>query len=112
MLLSAVSVLVVAQSSSEIQEGLMDNPVHYDSIKNTQNRPLCTSHVNKHYFRCDFSLFELFYVSSFFYFVLEILKSVILFQDFAQNINEKCVLCLCCTVSDMPVVENSSQPIA
>ena len=27
MLLSAVSVLVVAQSSSEIQEGLMNNPV-------------------------------------------------------------------------------------
>ena len=29
MLLSAVSVLVVAQSSSEIPEGLMNNPVHY-----------------------------------------------------------------------------------
>ena len=29
MLLSAVSVLVVAQSSSEIQEGLMNNPVLY-----------------------------------------------------------------------------------
>ena len=28
MLLSAVSVLVVAQSSSEIQEGLMNNPVY------------------------------------------------------------------------------------
>ena len=28
MLLSAVSVLVVAQSSSEIPEGLMDNPVY------------------------------------------------------------------------------------
>ena len=28
MLLSAVSVLVVAQSSSEIPEGLMNNPVH------------------------------------------------------------------------------------
>jgi len=27
MLLSAVSVLVVAQSSSEIREGLMNNPV-------------------------------------------------------------------------------------
>ena len=27
MLLSAVSVFVVAQSSSEIQEGLMNNPV-------------------------------------------------------------------------------------
>ena len=29
MLLSAVSVLVVAQSSSEIPEGLMNNPVHH-----------------------------------------------------------------------------------
>ena len=28
MLLSAVSVLVVAQSSSEIPEGLLNNPVH------------------------------------------------------------------------------------
>ena len=28
MLLSVVSVLVVAQSSSEIPEGLMNNPVH------------------------------------------------------------------------------------
>ena len=31
MLLSAVSVLVVAQSSSEIPEGLMNNPVHFYS---------------------------------------------------------------------------------
>ena len=29
MLLSAVSVLVVAQASSEIPEGLMNNPVYY-----------------------------------------------------------------------------------
>ena len=29
MLLSAVSILVVAQSSSEIPEGLMNNPVEY-----------------------------------------------------------------------------------
>ena len=29
MFLSAVSVLVVAQSSSEIPEGLMNNPVYY-----------------------------------------------------------------------------------
>ena len=29
MLLSAVSVLVVAQSSSEIPEGLTNNPVHF-----------------------------------------------------------------------------------
>ena len=32
MLLSAVSVLVVAQSSSEIPEGLMNNPVFQTSI--------------------------------------------------------------------------------
>ena len=31
MLLSAVSVLVVAQSSSEIPEGLMNNPVYTDT---------------------------------------------------------------------------------
>ena len=31
MLLSAVSVLVVAQSSSEIPEGLMNNPVHAEA---------------------------------------------------------------------------------
>ena len=31
MLLSAVSVLVVAQSSSEIPEGLMNNPVFIQS---------------------------------------------------------------------------------
>ena len=31
MLLSAMSVLVVAQSSSEIPEGLMNNPVHLSS---------------------------------------------------------------------------------
>ena len=30
MLLSAMSVLVVAQLSSEIPEGLMNNPVHYE----------------------------------------------------------------------------------
>jgi len=29
MLLSVVSVLVVAQSSSEVPEGLMNNPVYY-----------------------------------------------------------------------------------
>ena len=32
MLLSAVSVLVVAQSSSEIPEGLMNNPVYYSAM--------------------------------------------------------------------------------
>ena len=35
MLLSAVSVLVVAQSSSEIPEGLMNNPVFYYNRKKT-----------------------------------------------------------------------------
>ena len=34
MLLSAVSVLVVAQSSSEILEGLMNNPVYFCSKTN------------------------------------------------------------------------------
>ena len=33
MLLSAVSVLVVAQSSSEIPEGLMNNPVYQNSVE-------------------------------------------------------------------------------
>ena len=41
MLLSAVSVLVVAQSSSEIPEGLMNNPVFsrvsYRNQENSQN---------------------------------------------------------------------------
>ena len=32
MLLSAVSVLVVAQSSSEIPEGLMNNPVYVEGL--------------------------------------------------------------------------------
>ena len=32
MLLSAVSVLVVAQSSSEIPEGLMNNPVYSQEL--------------------------------------------------------------------------------
>ena len=34
MLLSAVSVLVVAQSSSEIPEGLMNNPVQWTKFRN------------------------------------------------------------------------------
>ena len=33
MLLSAVSIFVVAQSSSEIPEGLMNNPVHTEYFK-------------------------------------------------------------------------------
>ena len=40
MLLSAVSVLVVAQSSSEIPEGLMNNPV-----QRFRNRIVPSSHV-------------------------------------------------------------------
>ena len=39
MLLSAVSVLVVAQSSSEIPEGLMNNPVY-----NTHTHELASQH--------------------------------------------------------------------
>ena len=39
MLLSAVSVLVVAQSSSEIPEGLMNNPVYF------WNKPTCYQEV-------------------------------------------------------------------
>ena len=35
MLLSAVSVLVVSQSSSEIPEGLMNNPVYYYAVNVT-----------------------------------------------------------------------------
>ena len=38
MLLSAVSVLVVAQSSSEIPEGLMNNPVFYSLSEETVER--------------------------------------------------------------------------
>ena len=49
MLLSAVSVLVVAQSSSEIPEGIMNNPVF--SVSVTQNdavyRPL--TELAEHY---------------------------------------------------------------
>ena len=38
MLLSVVSVLVVAQSSSEITEGLMNNPVYWTTLdRNAQN---------------------------------------------------------------------------
>ena len=36
MLLSAVSVLVVSQSSSEIPEGLMNNPVYCDNVNETE----------------------------------------------------------------------------
>ena len=46
MLLSAVSVLVVAQSSSEIPEGLMNNLV-YDCVCVTVDDDLCGRHVNE-----------------------------------------------------------------
>ena len=48
MLLSAVSVLVVAQSSSEIPEGLMNNPILNGQIfmKREQQRPLLSSANN------------------------------------------------------------------
>ena len=36
MLLSAFSVLVVAQSSSEVPEGLMNNPVFIDVLDSSQ----------------------------------------------------------------------------
>ena len=41
MLLSAVSVLVVAQSISEISEGLMNNPVLRDTVLQTSNAYQC-----------------------------------------------------------------------
>ena len=41
MLLSVVSVLVVAQSSSEVPEGLMNNPVHVSQTFNTVSRSEC-----------------------------------------------------------------------
>ena len=44
MLLSAVSVLVVAQSSSEIPEGLMNNPV-YCKINPHENVIVAFLHV-------------------------------------------------------------------
>ena len=43
MLLSAVSVLVVAQSSSEIPEGLMNNPVE---IHKEENKYICVFFLN------------------------------------------------------------------
>ena len=49
MLLSAVSVLVVAQSSSEIPEGLMNNPVFLGTEQRsdaTAFRPLTSSHYH------------------------------------------------------------------
>jgi len=45
MLLSAVSVLVVAQSSSEIPEGLMNNPVYLKKNKRNYKSPQIVTHV-------------------------------------------------------------------
>jgi len=63
MLLSAVSVLVVAQSSSEIPEGLMNNPVVFDywSFLNvragsTSYAPAVFKFTNSAF--CSHSLFE------------------------------------------------------
>ena len=49
MLLSAVSVLVVAQSSSEVPEGLMNNPVYYyyNHWLSFHNRPETDRNVTK-----------------------------------------------------------------
>jgi len=47
MLLSAVSVLVVAQSSSEIPEGLMNNPVYLCAKYGTE----CSMWFEKQTFR-------------------------------------------------------------
>ena len=44
MLLSAVSVLVVAQSSSEIPEGLMNNPVYEDEVPGWALKSKSTNH--------------------------------------------------------------------
>jgi len=46
MLLSAVSVLVVAQSTSEIPEGLVNNPVHPDTGISSKGMSIMNSFVN------------------------------------------------------------------
>ena len=45
MLLCAVSVLVVAQSSSEIPEGLMNNPVLYAYMEDTLTKDVTGSSI-------------------------------------------------------------------
>ena len=45
MLLSAVSVLVVAQSSAEIPEGLMNNPVYNESSVVSTNKDQVVSEL-------------------------------------------------------------------
>ena len=56
MLLSAVSVLVVAQSSSEIPEGLMNNPVYLELRKVQPNTAETLHHnsslINVHRSQC------------------------------------------------------------
>ena len=58
MLLSAVSVLVVAQSSSEIPEGLMNNPVFINSLLQPVSRTK-TSLCKTIYFQIFFSGYEI-----------------------------------------------------
>ena len=48
MLLSAVSVLVVAQSSSEIPERLMNNPVHFPA---SDHYILLTNKIKQSHYR-------------------------------------------------------------
>ena len=50
MLLSAVSVLVVAQSSSEITEGLMNNPVYTQREEPGSYNPIFLSHYEAELF--------------------------------------------------------------
>ena len=52
MLLSAVSVLVVAQSISEILEGLMNNPVSYHIIQTQQRTSECPLTVTRPHLWC------------------------------------------------------------
>ena len=51
MLLSAVSVLVVAQSSSEIPEGLMNNPIYHGEFT--------VARTTLFWYLCNISMFEL-----------------------------------------------------
>jgi hypothetical protein len=52
MLLSAVSVLVVAQLSSEVPEGLMNYPVFKDSVSTAQSKN-STPSIKTNYLRID-----------------------------------------------------------
>ena len=52
MLLSAVSVLVVAQSSSEIPEGLMNNPVYFIAFLEILKQSLSITYINGGHYIC------------------------------------------------------------